>query len=81
MQSRPYLLSKILVEAEAQAEDDKEEVSGSLQHEEEVVLRDEVAPLVAENAVDPSDPQPTLIRRIQRRRSIIVIVVSRFWDF
>jgi len=49
-----------------------------LQHEEEVVLRDEVAPLVAENAVDPSDPQPTLIRRIQRRRSIIVIVVSRF---
>jgi len=49
-----------------------------LQHEEEVVLRDEVAPLVAENAVDLSDPQPTLIRKIQRRRSIIVIVVSRF---
>jgi len=49
-----------------------------LRHEEEVVLRDEVAPLVAENAVDLSDPQPTLIRKIQRRRSIIVIVVSRF---
>jgi len=34
------------------------------QHEEEVVLRDEVVPLVAENAVDLLDPQPTLIRKI-----------------
>jgi len=34
------------------------------QHEEEVVLRDEVVLLVAENAVDLLDPQPTLIRKI-----------------
>ena len=37
-----------------------------LQHEEEVVLRDEVVPLVAENAVDLLDPQPTLIRKIHQ---------------
>jgi len=36
------------------------------QHEEEVVLRDEVVPLVAENAVDLLDPQPTLIRKIHQ---------------
>jgi len=36
------------------------------QHEEEVVLRDEVAPLVAENAVDLLDPQQTLIRKIHQ---------------
>ena len=36
------------------------------QHEEEVVLRDEVVPPVAENAVDLLDPQPTLIRKIHQ---------------
>ena len=54
MQSRPYLLSKILVEAEAQAEDDKEEVSGSLQHEEEV---DKEA---ADYSADSAKPQGAL---------------------
>ena len=54
MQSRPYLLSKILVEAEAQAEEDKEEVSGSLQHGEEV---DKEA---ADYSADSAKPQGAL---------------------
>lgn len=42
-----------------------------LRHEEEVVLRDEVAPLVAENAVDLSDPQPTLIRKYKEEDRLL----------
>ena len=54
MQSQPYLLSKVTVEAEAQVEEDREEVSGSLQHGEEV---DKGA---ADYSADSAKPQGAL---------------------